>query len=89
VDEGGDDDEDEPADPDLVALLGFDPDDEPEEHGLVPKAEVGYEHPAKGDDHCGECFFFIPPDACQLVIPPILPQDWCQLHEDKDAFEPE
>lgn len=94
-----DDDDDAPASPELIDWLGFDPDkldedEEPaedqteeedeQEQGLIPKAEVQYEHPASGDEHCAACVSFRSPDGCALVESPIQPEDWCNLFEGED-----
>lgn len=45
----------------------------------LSKASVGYEHPAKGPDHCGDCVYFqADSNACGLVAGKILPEDWCR-----------
>lgn len=41
------------------------------------KHEVGYEHPAKGKDHCGECKHYYD-HRCDIVRGPIQPEDWCR-----------
>jgi hypothetical protein len=46
-------------------------------------AEVDYQHPAEGKDHCAQCRHYIgPPERggtphCEGVVDPIRPQDWC------------
>lgn len=48
------------------------------------KREVGFEHPAKGSDHCMECEHYEPGrDKCQIVAGEIQPQDWCRKFEAK------
>ena len=49
------------------------------------KDEVGYEHPAKGRQHCSGCKHFevIGPHHCEIVRGIILPQDWCEKYESK------
>lgn len=43
-------------------------------------AQVAYEHPAKGEDHCGECRHYIKasPMRCEIVRNPIRAEDWCR-----------
>lgn len=44
----------------------------------LPHSAVGFEHPAKGKEHCKGCFFYFPDGPhCQLVADPIAPEDWC------------
>ncbi len=43
------------------------------------KAGVGFEHPAKGEDRCGECAHFQAPESCERVQGYIQPEDWCRL----------
>lgn len=62
--------------------------DEPEhadDEALLTKAEVDFEHPAKGDHHCSECRHFAAPHACRVVEGRIDPGDWCKRFEAKDA----
>jgi 8-oxo-dGTP pyrophosphatase MutT (NUDIX family) len=44
-----------------------------------PKPDVGFEHPAKGTDHCADCTHFEAPDACELVEGRVQPRDWCKM----------
>jgi hypothetical protein len=44
----------------------------------LTKPEVGYEHPAKGEDDCGGCAHFRSPSACEIVTGTIRPEDWCR-----------
>lgn len=44
----------------------------------LPKAAVGYEEPARGTDHCGECAHFVGPDGCELVQGSIAADGWCR-----------
>jgi len=74
-----DDDEEEPAEDQA------DEDDDPEQLGPLPKAEVQYEHPAAGAEHCAACINFLPPHSCSMVQPPIQPEDWCNLFEADEA----
>jgi hypothetical protein len=45
------------------------------------KSEVGYEHPAKGTNNCGECAHFRRPHDCELVAGFIRREDWCKRFE--------
>ena len=49
------------------------------------KAEVGFEHPAKGEEHCGDCRYFeiLKPHGCAIVSGEILPSDWCKKFDEK------
>lgn len=53
------------------------------ESGKLSKAEVHYEHPAKGADHCGACRHFDGQNGCEIVAGPIEPGDWCERFEAK------
>ena len=52
-------------------------------HERFTKEDVGYEHPAKGKDHCSNCINFNGPNSCEIVVGLIQPEDWCQKYEDK------
>ena len=47
-------------------------------------AEVAYEHPAKGMQHCSQCVHYVPDDPpdsephCRIVRDPIRAGDWCK-----------
>lgn len=58
-------------------------------HAKVAKSVAGYEHPAKGPDHCGICRFYeqIKPDHCSRVKGIIEAEDWCRLFEPHEAFK--
>lgn len=45
----------------------------------IAQAVIGYQNTPKGDQHCGVCFNFQPPDACKFVDGSISPNGWCQL----------
>lgn len=46
--------------------------------------QVAYEHPAKGEDHCGECRHFLKnPVRCEIVRSPIANEDWCRKFREK------
>ena len=44
------------------------------------KAEVNFEHPAKGPDHCKDCKHYkvVPYHSCEIVPGVIMPNDWCK-----------
>lgn len=46
----------------------------------LSKTDVGFEHPAKGKDHCSGCVFFQvdAPRHCHIVAGIIMPEDWCE-----------
>lgn len=44
----------------------------------LSKKDVGFESPAKGPDHCGECIYFLRPDGCKRVAGLVKRQDWCK-----------
>ena len=46
------------------------------------KREVGYEHPAKGPDHCSTCEHYRN-GSCVIVAGVIRPEDWCEKYEAK------
>jgi hypothetical protein len=57
-----------------------------------PKSEVGFEHPAKGDEHCKDCKHFevLHAHGCERVQGVILPADYCErfflpIHKMKHA----
>jgi hypothetical protein len=45
----------------------------------VSKSAVGYKNSPKGDERCGICRLFEPPDACANVEGPISPNGWCRI----------
>lgn len=51
----------------------------------ISKVAAEYEHPAKGEEHCGICGYFekLEPDHCSRVKGIILKEDWCKLWEAK------
>lgn len=51
------------------------------------KDSVGFEHPAKGDDHCSECKHFLASEqACQIVAGHIQAEDWCRKFSPKSRL---
>lgn len=57
------------------------PIEEDEVDSKFSKIAAQFEHPAKGDDHCGECVHFLAHLACEKVDGLIRPEDWCSLFE--------
>jgi hypothetical protein len=51
--------------------------------GKLSKASVGFESPAKGKDHCGQCIHFLgdAEQACKLVAGQIDAEDWCRMFQ--------
>lgn len=47
------------------------------------QADAMYQTMPKGDQRCGLCSSFAPPNACQLVQGTISPNGWCQLFSPK------
>lgn len=45
---------------------------------MFSKAQVGFEHPAKGPHHCSECKHFRGPNSCEIVSGRIEAGDWCE-----------
>lgn len=41
------------------------------------KDQVGFEHPAKGPNHCGDCKHFLG-GRCAIVSGTVLAEDWCR-----------
>lgn len=48
------------------------------------QADAMYQTMPKGDQRCGLCSNFAPPNACKLVQGSISPNGWCQLFSPKD-----
>jgi hypothetical protein len=55
---------------------------------LLPKSAVAYEHPAKGDDHCGICRHFEVrhKNGCAIVAGFIRAEDWCDKFKRRNSF---
>jgi len=49
------------------------------------KAVVGFEHPAKGTNHCADCVHFAGRDAetCKIVSGHVEATDWCRKYKEK------
>ena len=47
------------------------------------QADVMYQAMPKGDQRCGLCANFAPPNSCALVQGTISPNAWCQLFSAK------
>jgi len=53
--------------------------------GKFEKPEVGFEHPAKGPDHCSACKHFLSEqNACAIVKGEVLASDWCEKFSQKE-----
>lgn len=48
------------------------------------KEQVGFEHPAKGPDHCGQCQHFLG-GRCAIVYSTVMAGDWCRKWKAEDA----
>lgn len=44
---------------------------------LYTKKEVGFEHPAQGPNHCGDCKHYLG-GRCAIVAGTVQPEDWCR-----------
>lgn len=55
---------------------------------MLTKTQVGYEHPAKGEDHCSECKHFKAPNGCEIVGGFIRAEDWCKHFMPYDEVMP-
>jgi hypothetical protein len=44
---------------------------------MYSKQSVGFEHPAKGPNHCGACQHFRD-GRCEIVSGSVLAEDWCR-----------
>ncbi len=49
------------------------------------KSEVAYQDSPKGNQQCGGCGRFIPPNACKQVDGVISPSGWCKMWAKKAA----
>ncbi len=49
----------------------------------ISQALATYQNMPKGDDHCGVCNNFQPPNTCKFVQGEINPNGWCQLFSPK------
>jgi len=49
----------------------------------ISQALASYQAAPQGDDHCGVCNNFQPPNACKFVQGEITPKGWCQLFSRK------
>jgi hypothetical protein len=45
----------------------------------VSKQEAKYQDAPKGQQRCGICVNFEPPDQCRFVLGPIARNGWCQF----------
>lgn len=49
----------------------------------IGQALANYQGIPKGNDHCGVCNNFQPPNSCKFVDGNIRPSGWCQLFAPK------
>jgi hypothetical protein len=56
--------------------------------GKISKAQAQYQDQPKGDQNCGNCMHFIPPDSCMLVEGRISSDAWCKLWLKKPVEDP-
>ncbi|HZT50412.1 MAG TPA: hypothetical protein VFA22_00675 [Stellaceae bacterium] len=45
----------------------------------VSKEEAKYQAMPKGQQRCGICLQFQPPNQCRIVQGPVVPTGWCQF----------
>jgi hypothetical protein len=50
----------------------------------ISKALATYQGMPNGNDHCGLCNNFQPPNTCKFVDGEISPNGWCQLFSPKN-----
>jgi len=49
----------------------------------ITQTDATYQAMPKGDQRCGRCVNFQPPNACKFVQGDISPSGWCQLFSPK------
>jgi len=49
----------------------------------VDKASMKYQDTPKDGQHCDQCVYFQPPEACGLVEGTISPNGWCVAYNKK------
>ena len=49
----------------------------------LTQADADYQGTPKGDQRCGACVNFQPPNACKFLQGNISPNGWCQLFAPK------
>lgn len=54
----------------------------------MSKVQAQYQDQPKGDQKCGNCMHFIPPDSCLLVEGNISSDAWCRLWVKKPVENP-
>jgi len=50
---------------------------------MFTKPEVNFQHPAKGEDHCGSCVHYRGGDRCEIVIGIVKRDDWCSRWKER------
>jgi hypothetical protein len=56
--------------------------------GKLNKEQAQYQNQPKGDQKCGNCMHFIPPDSCMVVEGNISSDAWCKLWVKKPVEDP-
>jgi hypothetical protein len=51
----------------------------------IEKTLVMYQEKPKGAQQCSNCLHFQPPDACAIVVGPIVPAGWCGAYAPKPS----
>src|SRR5205814_1848550 len=50
--------------------------------GAVPvkqtKAQAAYQDQPNGEQRCGVCANFLPPNDCRVIQGPVMPNGWCR-----------
>ncbi len=49
------------------------------ESDKIRQSEAQYQRQPKGQQRCAICLQFKPPNRCQIVQGPIVPNGWCQF----------
>jgi hypothetical protein len=51
----------------------------------LAKSDLQYQDTPKGDQHCDDCVYFQPPNACGLIEGEISPHGWCTAYNRKKS----
>jgi len=46
----------------------------------VSQSAAGYQNNPQGNQRCGNCNNFVPPNECKLISGSINQQGWCRLY---------
>jgi len=53
----------------------------------LPRSKVGYENPAKGENHCGECAHYEGgkryTGECRIVRGTVMAKAWCERFKER------